>query len=93
MTLPSLDPLALEAVTGGKATAATSNTTHGLGSLASSTSDLASQLKSITSSLNDINNVKKSSGFDNNTMLMLAFMVTQNRAPSNNVVLVHRGWW
>ncbi len=80
--LPSIDPGALAAVTGGKNSAGTLDT-------------LLDQLSSITGSLKDIH--RKTSGLNSTEMLMLCVLAMQNRGAGSGVVYVGNGrsgcWW
>ena len=76
-----VDPRALEAVTGGAA--ATLST--------GSNSDLLQTLNSLSSTLQNLGTAAKSSGFSTTEILMLGFLMTQNRNQIND--FVRRPYW
>jgi hypothetical protein len=79
--ITSVDPRALEAVTGGAASQRS----------VGSSSDLLSTLNSLSSTLKNLGTASKTSGFSTTEILMLGFLMTQNRNQIN--VFVRRPYW
>jgi len=79
--LTAIDPLALQAVTGGGS--------RTRGSSNGNIDDLLQQLNSITDSISNIS--KKTSGFSSSQMMLLCVLAMQRTQPSG-VVVVGRRW-
>jgi hypothetical protein len=79
--MTSVDPCALEAVTGGAASARS----------VGSSSDLLQTLNSLSSTLKNLGTASRTSGFSTTEILMLGFLMTQNRSQIN--VFVRRPYW
>ena len=88
----SIDPDALDTITGGTAvkTASTGSTSSG-----SSNSAVLTQLQGIQSSLKDLGSAKPQSAFGNtNTMLLFCALAASRPQQTTNVVYVRRpGCW
>lgn len=79
--LATIDPAALDTVTGGK-----SNSKSG-----TNIDSLISQLNSMTGTIKDIQN--KTKGFGQTEMFMLWMLALRNQQPQANVVYVGRPRW
>jgi hypothetical protein len=78
--ITSVDPCALEAVTGGAAAAR-----------CSASNDLLQTLTTLSSTLQNIGCAAKRSGVSTTEILMLGLLMNQNRGPIN--VFVRRPYW
>jgi hypothetical protein len=77
----SVDPRALEAVTGGAASQRSTG----------SNNDVLQTLNSLSSTLKNLGSAAKSSGFSTTEILMLGLLMNQNRSQIN--VFVRRPYW
>ena len=83
--LTPVDLSSLEAVTGGAATATTTQRCTG------SSGDLLNTLNSISSTIKDLGSASRKSGFSTTEILMLGLLMNQNRGQVN--VFVRRPYW
>jgi hypothetical protein len=77
--LASIDPHALDAVTGGKSSNSSNSSSSGI-------DGLLSQLNSITGAIKDIKT--KTSGLSSSEMFMLCALAMQNRSSASSVIYV-----
>ena len=86
-TLDVIDPISLDAVTGGTAQKSPAGSSN-------NNSALVSQLTGLQSSIKDLAAQKPQSAFGGNTMLLFAALAMNRPAvASTNVVYVRRGFW